>query len=242
MRKALVAGIELAVLLLTACVPIRSSPLRTVTGSGKTITQEMNLAGFSTVEVGNAFSAEIAYADVYSVLVTVDDNVVEYLNVFKKWNTLHIGLKPNVSVTSGTLKARITLPSLEALKLSGAAHATLNGLRLSRDLAIQVLGASVLGGDMEAGNVWLEIAGASTATLKGAARSLVLEVSGASHANLGDFQLLNVTAMLSEASSATVNLSGRLDANMSGASHLTYLGQPTLGRISKSGGSTVTAQ
>jgi hypothetical protein len=43
----------------------------------------------------------------------------------------------------------------------------------------------------------------------------------------------------SGASKATVNPSGRLDADASGASSIYYLGSPTLGKIDTSGSSTV---
>jgi len=44
---------------------------------------------------------------------------------------------------------------------------------------------------------------------------------------------------LSGASDATVNASGRLDGNLSGASRIIYMGNPTLGSVSASGGSTI---
>ena len=43
----------------------------------------------------------------------------------------------------------------------------------------------------------------------------------------------------SGASTAIVNVSGRLDAEASGASKVEYLGEPTLGNIDESGASRV---
>jgi hypothetical protein len=43
----------------------------------------------------------------------------------------------------------------------------------------------------------------------------------------------------SGASTATVNASGTLDAEASGASHVRYLGSPTLGNVEVSGASSV---
>ncbi len=44
----------------------------------------------------------------------------------------------------------------------------------------------------------------------------------------------------SGASTVTVNLSGTLDADASGASRVLYLGNPSLGRIDTSGASSIT--
>jgi ribosomal protein L31 len=46
-------------------------------------------------------------------------------------------------------------------------------------------------------------------------------------------------AEISGASNATVNASGTLSAEVSGASHLYYTGSPTLGDIETSGASSV---
>ena len=49
----------------------------------------------------------------------------------------------------------------------------------------------------------------------------------------------NADVRLSGATSGTVNLNGRLDADLSGASKLSYLGEPTMGNINTSGASTL---
>ena len=52
-------------------------------------------------------------------------------------------------------------------------------------------------------------------------------------------QILRANVILSGASRATVDLDGRLDASVSGGSHLLYTGEPTLDAINTSGGFTV---
>jgi hypothetical protein len=49
----------------------------------------------------------------------------------------------------------------------------------------------------------------------------------------------NADVILSGASDATINLAGRLDADLSGASKLEYIGEPTLGVMDATGASTV---
>ena len=75
--------------------------------------------------------------------------------------------------------------------------------------------------------------------LTGSAQSVTLEASGSSEIDLADFPVVDANVNLSGGSEATVNPSGRLDVDVSGASHLYYLGSPTLGRVQTSGGSSV---
>ena len=78
--------------------------------------------------------------------------------------------------------------------------------------------------------------------MQGSASDIVIEGSGASRVELADFPLNNADINLSGASTGTVNLKGRLDAELSGASKLRYIGEPTMGNINTSGGSTISSK
>jgi hypothetical protein len=68
---------------------------------------------------------------------------------------------------------------------------------------------------------------------------MVAVVSGASRSSLDDFTVNNANVNISGASTGTINLDGRLDANVSGASTLLYVGDPVMGTINVSGASTL---
>jgi hypothetical protein len=210
-------------------------------GSGNVVTEEFDLSGFDQVEVSSAFDVQISQADQFSVVVRVDDNVKQYLDVVKQGSTLRIGLKPisSSTVSAMTLEAEVTMPELTGLELSGASDVSVTGFKSAEALSVEVSGASSLRGDIEAGGVRFDVSGASDVKLSGAGGDLVMDVSGAGTADLADFQVGDASIEASGASSATVNVSGRLDAEASGASRIRYLGNPTLGRIESSGASTI---
>ena len=231
-----------------------------ITGSGNLATEEMDFSDFTIVEVGYAFEAEITQSNSYSVSITADDNLFDYIQVSKTGGTLRIGLKPNYSYQSLTLRAEITMPDLQELEFSGATHGTVEGFSSLHNLVLDISGASsldmvdvsagdieinlsgastVTGGITASGDAQLDISGASTIELEGAANDLLTIVSGASRLELSDFPVHNANVNLSGASQATINLDGILDADLSGASHLYYIGEPTLGDIETSGGSTI---
>ena len=236
--------------------------LGVVTGSGNLIAKEMDFSDFTRVEVGSAFEVEIIQADSYHVSVTADDNLFDYITVAKEGDTLKIALKPSYSYGSLTLRARVTMPNLYALDLSGATKGTVSGFDSSADLDLDLSGASSLAmsdmsaqdielevsgasrvtGNIAAGDAEFDVSGASTVTLAGSANDIDIEASGASHVGLGDFPVNNAEVNLSGASRATVNVSGRLDVDLSGASHLSYIGEPTMGEISMSGSSTMSSK
>jgi hypothetical protein len=157
------------------------------------------------------------------------------------------------------LKAKVTIPQLRGLEFSGATRGTVSGFNSTENLDIQVSGASSLDlVDISAGDVKFEVSGASKVTgniaatdtdfdisgattvqLEGSAIDIVVDASGASRAKLAAFLVDNADVTLSGASSCTVNLDGKLDADLSGASELEYIGEPTMGTINTSGGSSL---
>jgi len=212
-----------------------------VRGSGNVVTEEMAFADFTAVYVENAFVVEIIQSDSFSVTIRVDDNILDSVEVSKEGDTLRIRLGRGVSLRGDvTLEAMITMPDLEGLELSGASRASVSGFRSSRELDIDLSGASALDGDLEAGSIDIDASGASTVALEGSAGGLTMVGSGASTLNLADFTVYTAEVTLSGASKATLHVQESIDpVDVSGASTLRYLGDPSLGNVSTSGASTV---
>lgn len=258
---AVVGSLVLGVALLLWFWPIqRYTSWSRVVGSGSLDTQEKDFSDFTAIDVRNAFDVEITKSSSYSISITADDNLFDYIEVSKTGDTLTIGLEWGYNYQSVTLRAEITMPELYELEFSGATHGTIVGFSSSHEFALVLSGASSLHmgdisvGDVEAdisgasylngnltanGDATFVVSGASTIELVGEADDLVATVSGASHLEMSEFPVHNAIINLSGASHSTVNLDGRLDAVVSGASHLLYIGNPTMGDITTSDVSTV---
>jgi len=234
------------------------------TEPGETETRQYDFTEFTHVDIGSAFDYEIRQADTYSISITANSNLFDDIRVTTVGKTLDIGIEfPGVTVTifnvAPKLQAVITMPQLQGLNSSGATQGTVTGFRSDDNLDVTVSGASTVElEDIAAGDtvfdisgaskvtgaivvedLELEVSGASTVQLKGLADSLATDGSGASHLKLADLEVGNANVALSGASDATINLAGRLDADLSGASTLEYIGEPMLGIIDTTGASTV---
>jgi hypothetical protein len=212
-----------------------------IRGSGNVITEEMELADFGAVEAANAFEVEITQSDTFGVTIRVDDNILDLLDVSKDGDTLRLRLERGVSLFGDvTLEASITMPELERLELSGASKASVSGFRSSGQIDIDLSGASSLEGNLEAGDTDIDASGASKVVLEGSAEGLTIVVSGASSLDLADFTVDTAEVRLSGASDATLRVQERIEpVDVSGASRLYYLGDPSLGDVTTSGASTV---
>ena len=204
-------------------------------------TQSFSNTDFNSLDISSAFSVNITQSNSYSISISANQRIMDQIEVKQNGNTLTIDVKPGAILGSFDAKAQITMPKLESVTFSGATRGTVVGFKGDDPFNAKVTGASSLQlTDFQSADITVDLSGASTSTAKGSANNLSATVSGASNLNLLDLSIHNANVNVSGASHAIINLDGRLDADVSGASSLQYIGKPTLGTINTSGASTVT--
>jgi hypothetical protein len=224
-------------------------------------TEEMDFRDFTHVQAGYACELEVARSDSYSVSITAGDNLIRSVKVDKQDGTLRIRrtLSSFRGLIPGTFQAKIAMPVLDGLDLSGASKGTVTGFSsknnfsadlegasslaivkmLAADMKFKLAGASRVTGQVQGANAEFNLSGASRVELEGSASNVVIDAAGASHADLADFHVRNANVKLSGASHTTVNMDGQLDANLSGASRLYWLGKAVMGDVNTAGASTI---
>ena len=254
MKKTLVIILMAALLasvLLVGCGAV-------VTGSGNLETEIFDFSDFTKIEAHNGFQVELTQSSAYSIEITTDDNVQEYIEVTKSGDTLRIRLTGFRNYSSVTLEAKITMPDTYGINLSGGSQADIIGFSSSHDFSAALSGGSKLDGNITTADVDFDLSGGSRVTgnitvsdadfglsggsqvnLEGTADDLEINSSGGSQLDLEAFSVNNADVNISGGGRATVNVSGTLDVNLSGGSRVLYVGEPTLGDIDLSGDSTV---
>jgi RNA polymerase sigma factor (sigma-70 family) len=202
-----------------------------IVGSGKLVTKEFPATKFTSVDVSAVFQIEITQSDSYKVTVTSDDNVLPLVDVDSADGTLKIALKSEKkSINNPTLKANVAMPNLSGLRLTGACHATLKGIKVEKGFRAHFDGACKLDGDLTTKSAEFEFTGACKVVLKGSAESATIKGSGACHFALEDFSINKANINLNGACTATVNAKQTLDYSLAGACSLHYTGNPKIGR------------
>jgi hypothetical protein len=241
-------------------------PGNNLRGSGNLISRDYNYTGFTNVQVGSGFSVNITHGSTYLVNVTTDDNIMDHVSIGVSGGTLHVGFPPGISIINPhQLRVDIVMPSVTTVDLSGGSsgrvypfgnamsQGVLNivlsgGSSLTLDdatvasFSISLSAGSSLTGDLTcvgAGGSSIQLSAGSSTTLAGEANDITIDGSAGSSANLRDMSCHNVVITLSDGSSVTIDLNGRLDVDLSGGSSVLYFGSPTLGTITLTGYSTV---
>lgn len=178
----------------------------------QTTTLAYNFEGFTNISVPTVFGISVTRGPEYSIEVIIDEEAANRVDVAMNGVTLTVALRPGDGVVEA-LEARITMPVLDRIDLTGVVNARLYGFDQA-DMTINVGNVSNLRGDA------LSIG------------HLRATVSGVSRMDLGDIRPIGQADIdVSGVSQATLNmdvgsqLSGSVSTGQgTGASTLFYYG------------------
>lgn len=232
--KVLVLSCLILVILIPGCSRAGSS----MNGSGNIIDQNLKVIDFNSINVLGPFTLEISRADSYQVTLSTDDNLINRLQTSLERRTLKVRIEAPATFFPTSLKIRITMPDITSLNLSEGAKASFTGFKSVSDFTLFLSDNSVVIGDLDAIITRFHLAKSSQVSLTGSAMRLELECSK-SKLDLEKFSLITAQVKLEEASEAVLDVAGRFDVALNGASKIYYLGNPLFSNTTISGGSSM---
>jgi hypothetical protein len=192
-----------------------------VEGSGQMVSEVREVGTFHGVDVGGVFKVEIVAGSQTGVEIEADDNLLPLISTHVDHRgILHIESERRIK-SQNDIRIRVTTPDIDDLDVSGAANVTVTGLKND--------------------GINVDASGASHIKVSGETAKLTIDISGATRVDAEDLEAVNAHVDASGASNAKVNVSGKLGADLSGASHVTYSGSPTSVEKKTSGAASVTA-
>lgn len=189
-----------------------------VHGSGNLGTDKRAITGFKSVEAGGVFQLEITAQKEFGVEVEADDNLLPMIRTEVDGDVLRIETDKHFK-TNNPIRIRVSAPDIERLDISGVANVTLDNINNS-ELAIEASGASKI-------------------KVSGETSMLNVDVSGATKINADDLKSINAVIDANGASFVSVNVTGDIQSDVSGASRVVYSGAPVNVNTKKTGVSSV---
>jgi hypothetical protein len=189
-----------------------------VPGSGNAKTEARSVPAFTAVDIAGPIDADIANGPESRVEITGDDNIVPLITSDVRGDRLEIGTRKNIR-PSVHLVAKITVPRLTGIGLTGSGDITAHGIQSDR-LGVTLTGSGTIRADGTAHEAEVELVGSGTIALD----KLTAERASVSVSGSGD---------------VAVAASKALDVSITGSGDVTYRGDPELKkRITGSGNVT----
>lgn len=218
--------------------------------NGITIEKNYSYKDFRGLAISNTFDVSVEKSDRYSVNVAVLDEYAPYLDIKVNGGILYIGFKnlPKKLSTTSYIKsaavAKVSMPALERLSLSGASKCTSDDRFDINDSYFQmsVSGASEVGRiEVYGGDARIKVSGASRVNVAGGFVDVEIEVSGTSRAT---FKAAGEDLDVKTSGTGVADIEGKYDEmtlTASGASNITVKGSAGDLEVKASGAASVDA-
>ncbi len=204
-------------------------------------TRTLNFDNFDRLDISGPFHVQIQQGKTYSVKVRGNNKDIDRIDFDKDGNELSITTDKrffNLFKDNEPILIQITAPKFSDIELSGAIKADIG--RIDSDkLDLSFSGAIKSTANVNVRNLKIDISGASISKFAGRAEKLELDVTGASNINAENLRAKSVNVDATGASNVEVHATSTLRADASGASRITYKGNPSNTVIDSSGPSSV---
>lgn len=228
-----------------------------IQGSGKIVTQEVNVSNFDSVSLEGSGDVYIQQGQTESLTVEADDNIMPVLINKVVGNQLVLTTKPNQSLEpSQKVVYRITVKDLTGLSLKGSGNffvspvksnsmdISLNG---SGDINMDDLATSKLSVDLNgSGNVSIDklattsndvtVNGSGDVKLAGQADSQNVTYSGSGKYLAGDLETNSADIRVPGSADLTVWVKEKLNVSINGSGTVSYYGTPTVSQTGQGSG------
>lgn len=202
MKKGLFLLVILGAFAIAGC---RDWGIMGVRGNGKVVTDERNIADFTELELGGAYSVDVKVGGKPSLVISGEENIIKYIKTYVEGDRLIVDTRKNISPRK-EIRIKITVPKLDALDASGACDVYAENIKSER--------------------FSIDLSGAGSIELNGSTDKCNIDISGAASLDAKNLKSRSLKVSISGASSADVYASEYIDASVSGVGSITYYGNP----------------
>jgi len=194
-------------------------------GNGKIIKQDRKISPFNKLEVSGAYTIVLKQDSVTSVSVEADENLQESITTKTEGKKLIIENKKSICGSKDMI-VYVTTPDIKSIDLSGAVELNSTSNIYGDELGLYLSGASEMSISTSLDKLKIVCSGSGKLSLKGNADEVDALLSGASDINAYGLATKNFKLSSSGAGKANINVSEKLNVEISGAATVYYKGSP----------------
>jgi len=202
-----------------------------ITGNQNVITQNRSVTAFHAIKVSGGIDVELLQGKELKLQVEADENLVPLIRTEVKDGVLTIYHKENIR-NAKMMKIHLTFQDIDAITASGGCDIVSRQKLGFASLKTDLSGGCDIKLDFKAAKLNCVISGGCDAVFTGEAENCSINASGGCDVKASQLYLKNCTVDASGATDIEINVKGELMMKASGASDITYYGNPV--KVSKS--------
>ncbi len=222
---------------------------RSIDGSGKLETQEIDVSNFDGVTLDGFGDVFIGQGDSESLTVQTDDNLMPLLDIKVIGRQLILGIKPNLNINpSRSITYNLTVKNLTAIALKGSGNFRVETVQ-SQNMAISLFGSGDINikgldtdslsmdlsgsGNITIGNIAAKtidtsVKGSGDIKLDGKSETQTVAISGSGNYLAGNLETTSADIRIPGSADATIWAKDTLKVSIQGSGNIRYYGKPTI--------------
>ena len=234
MKKINIVAFLLVIWTSFALVSCVISPFH-IKGNGILMTSEISASQFERINSGGSAEVRFHLSPEYRVDLTADSNIIEFVEITTRGNTLHIGTKNGYSLSFTKWLVDVYSPELTGISIAGSGTFKSEDIIVASKFNSSVSGSGRIEGLIETDNFSATISGSGRITVAGYSNDSSINISGSGRFSGLDFCINNANVRISGSGYADICVSDNLSANISGSGRIHYRGEPSIDPIIISG-------
>lgn len=202
------------------------------------IEENRKVDNFDAISVGYGIDVHLHQSNKTSVSVKAKKEIMEHIITEVENGTLVIKVD-NWKRAKGKMEVTIYVPALQEISASGGSDVYGKGSWKMDNLEINLSGGSDFEMELTANKIKCNASGGSDIDLIGSADKIDISCSGGSDVEARKFKVKHCNVSASGGSDVEVHVTESIDASASGASDITYKGNPSQVKVHSSGSSDI---
>lgn len=230
-RIAIILSAFLLISMLGGCVYVgfgSGGNGRLLTGKGAITTREVDIDSIRDISIGNNAELRLVRGDKPHASIEAYENYFDVMTIRTSQSKLDIfsdyGFRDKITVT-------VVAPELSRIYIAGSVTFVCDEALTLGDLTLDVAGYCDGTLHVEAANMDIMSAGASSITLKGSAENFSASVTGSGKVSGDEFTARQASVNITGAGEISLRCEEQLNVSVSGAGTVNYYGNP---RVSQS--------
>lgn len=231
--------LPLAFLIAAVGFPLATHANETVQGDGRKVSQERTVKAFSRVELRTHLDAEIVEGKEQAVKVTLDRNLLQFIELRVEGEKLVIDSLGNFR-WSGPGNVQISVPELKDVAIRGSGKVRIAGSDAVRDVTLATVGSGDIQWSGKAQHLRADIQGSGEVHLSGEARELSVSAEGSGGVKARSLSVSRANLMNNGSGDIEVTLDGGpLAAIVSGSGTIIWHGTATVAESTVRGSGSI---
>ena len=200
-----------------------------IKGNNNYVTQKITTQSYNKINVSSAIDVEFISGIEGNIILKAEENLIEYVEIFCKNNTLTIKIRNNTNFENNKqIIVQVPVEEVSDISLSGSYNVTGSFTLQSKALELLVAGSGDMILNINTEKLNAKVAGSGNLTLKGTAKTCDFNVAGSGDLNGKKLNCQDVIARVAGSGNCSFNCQNTLKAYIVGSGDIEYTGNPEI--------------